>query len=294
MRAPVPLPLLLAVLAACANVPPPASQLPNAAAAIDRLRATARSCVALQASAKIDHFGDQGRVRGDLLMFAAVPARLRMDIVSPFGVTLATLTSDGNHFALSDLREKRFFVGPASACNIKRLTSVPLPGSVLVSLLRGQAPILRHERDAGTVAWSSKGYYVVTIPSTRTASEELHIAPRQDDRSRPWTEQRMRLLDVVVHQYGEVLYRAELEGHAIAPMGKDRIDPDGIDPPLAPSGPWCDTELPRRIHVEVPDLREDVVFRYEQATWNPPLPEGTFTQPEPPGVPVVPVDCTGE
>jgi hypothetical protein len=287
----VVLAVLLACATGCASVPPPASQVPSATAAIDRLRATASRCTALQAAAKIDHFGKQGRVRGDLLMFVGAPARLRMDIVSPFGVTLATLTSDGAHFALSDLREKHFYVGPASACNIKRLTTVPLPGSVLVNLLRGQAPVLKHEPNAGTVAWSGHGYYIVTIPSTRTASEELHLAPLPEDQSKPWTEQRLRLLDVVVRQYGEVLYHAELDGHAVAPMAKERIDPDGIDPPLPPSGPFCDTELPRRIHVEVPDLREDVLFRYDQVTWNPPLPEGTFSQPPPAGMPVVPVEC---
>jgi hypothetical protein len=275
----------------CATERPPTSQLPNAAAAIDRLRATAQCGTALQASAKIDHFGEQGRVRGDLLMFVAVPARLRMDVVSPFGVTIATLTSDGSHFALSDLRDKRFYVGPASACNIARLTTVPIPADVLVDLLRGQAPVLKHDAGAGSVAWSGKGYYVVSIPSTRTASEELHIAPVPDDVALPWSQQRMRLLDVTVHQYGEVLYHAELSGHLKAPMAKERVDDAGIDPPLPPSGPFCEAELPRRIHVEVPDLREDVLFRYDQVTHNPPLPEGTFTQPPPAGVPQVNVEC---
>jgi hypothetical protein len=281
-------------LTGCASVPPPPSQVPSATAAIDRMRATAGRCTALQASAKIDHFGKEGRVRADLLMFVAVPARLRMDIVSPFGVTLATLTSDGSRFALSDLREKRFYVGPASACNIRRLTTVPLPGSVLVSLLRGQAPVLRHDPGAGTVAWDRHGYYVVTIPSTRTASEELHLAPRTEDRGRPWNEQRLRLVDVAVRQYGELLYHAALDGHAAAPMAKERIDPDGIDPPLPPSGPLCEAELPRRIHVEVPALREDVLFRYDTVAWNPPLPQGTFTQPPPAAMPVVPVECDAD
>ena len=283
--------LCLAGSAACGGAPPPASQLPSATAAIDRLRATESCSVALQAAAKIDHFGEHGRVRGDLLMFVGVPARLRMDVVSPFGVTLATLTSDGTHFALADLRDKRFYVGPASACNIARLTTVPIPGDVLVDLLRGQAPVLKHEPDAGTIAWSGKGYYVVSIPSTRTASEELHIAPRPDDLALPWSQQRMRLLDVVVHQYGEVLYHAELSGQATTPMAKERVDEAGIDPPLPPSGPFCDAELPRRIHVEVPDLREDVLFRYDQVTHNPPLPEGTFAQPPPAGMPMVNVEC---
>ena len=100
---------------------------PSAAAALDRLRETGQCGLGVQANAKIDHFGKQGRVRGDLLMFAAAPANLRLDVVSPFGVTLATLTSDGSRFALSDLRDKRFYVGPASACNIAKSGVIPMP-----------------------------------------------------------------------------------------------------------------------------------------------------------------------
>jgi hypothetical protein len=285
-------PMLLApFLFGCPSMPPPASRVPSAEAAVERLRATGACGTGIQASAKIDHFGEHGRIRGDLLMFVAAPARIRMDIVTPFGVTLATLTSDATRFALADLRDKHFYVGPATACNIARLTTVPIPGHVLVELLRGQAPVLKHAPGAGQLEWNGKGYYVITIPSTREASEELHIAPRPDDFQKPWNEQRMRLLDVVVRQYGVELYHAELDGHASAAMAKDRVDADGIDPPLPPSGPFCDAELPRAIHVEVPGLQEDVLFRYDQVTWNPPLPEGTFAQPVPPGMPVVPVEC---
>ncbi len=286
-------PLLALVLASagCKAVAPPPSLLPSAAIALERLRATGRCEVAIQASAKVDHFGDHGRLRGDLLMFIAVPARIRMDAVSPFGATVLTLTSDGRRFALADFREKRFFAGPASACNIARLTSVPVPPNVLVDLLRGQAPVLKHDPAAGQLAWSSKGYYVLTLPSTRDATEELHLAPRPDDWGRPWAEQRMRLLDVTVRQYGGVLYHAELAGHEVAAMGKVRIDELGVDPPLSPSGPFCDAEIPRRIHLEVPDPSEDVVFRYGETTWNPPLPDGVFTQSPPGGMRLEPVEC---
>jgi len=282
--------LLAPALAGCAAVPPPASALPDAAAAIARLRATGDCEVALKAKAKIDHFGERGRVKGDLYMFAAVPDRLRLDAISPFGVAVATLTSDGKNFALADLRDKRFYVGPASACNIGRLTTVPLPGHVFVDLLRGQAPVLKHVA-AGTIAWSPKGYYVVTIAGTRDATEELRVAPRPEDVPKPWDAQRLRLLDVQVWQKGTLLYHAELEGHAAAPMSEPLVDAAGLDPTLPPSGPRCDAEIPRRIHVEVPNLSEDVMFRYDTIAWNPPLPEGTFLQAPREGLPLTPVTC---
>src|SRR5215472_19223225 len=76
--APVALVAPLALLA-CAHVPPPASAPPSADAALSRMRATLACGQSMQASAKVDRFGEGGRVRGDVLLFAGRPARLRMD-----------------------------------------------------------------------------------------------------------------------------------------------------------------------------------------------------------------------
>jgi hypothetical protein len=280
-----------AALAGCAHVAPPPSSPPSADAALSRMHATFACGRSLQASAKIDHFGDGGRVRGDVLLFAGRPARIRMDVISPFGVALATLTSDGQRFALADLRDKRFFLGPATACNIARLTTVPVPGHVLVDLLRGEAPVLVHEAVAATMAWDPHGYWVVTVPGANEAHEEIHLAPRPDDWARPWDQQRMRVLDVRVAQQGYELYHAELEDHFPAATAGPRIDPDGLAPPVPPSGPACDAELPRKIHVEVSNPSSDMRFVYQQRAWNPPLPEGTFEQEPPAGMAVERVTC---
>jgi hypothetical protein len=255
------------------------------------MHATFACANAVQASAKIDHFGEQGRVRGDLMLFAARPARLRMDVVSPFGVALATLTSDGQRFGFADLHDKTFFTGPAAACNIARLTTVPVPGHVMVGLLRGEAPVLKHESAGTTIAWDAHGWWTLTLAGTRGASEEIHLTPRPDDWGRPWEQQRMRVLDVRVVQQGFVLYHAELSDHASEPTSGPRLDPDNLAPPIPPSGPPCDAEVPRRIHVEVPSPEADVRFVYQQLSWNPPLPEGTFDQTPPPGMRVETVTC---
>jgi hypothetical protein len=277
---------------ACARVAPPPSSPPTADAALARMRATFACGNGIQASAKLDHFGERGRVRGDVMLFAERPALVRMDVISPFGVALATLTTDGSRLSLADLREKRFFVGPASPCNIARLTAVPVPGHVLVALLHGEAPVLRHTPEGGSIAWSPRGYWVLDIASSHEAREEIHLAPRPEDWTKPWAEQRLRVLDVRVEQQQYVLYHAELSDHAGAPTAGPREDPDGLAPPIPPSGPPCDAEIPRKIHVEVltPDS-SDVRFQYGQLFWNPPLPGGTFDQPPIAGMRVEPVNC---
>ena len=157
--------------------------------------------------------------------------------------------------------------------------------------LRGEAPVLVHDPLGASIAWSTDGYWVITIPSTREAREEIHLAPRPDDWALPWDRQRVRVLDVRVAQQGYLLYHAQLRDHAGAPTAGPREDPDNLGPPIAPSGPTCDTEIPRKIHVEVPNPEADVRFQYEQVSWNPPLPEGTFVQPPPPGMSVQDVTC---
>jgi hypothetical protein len=291
-RSPILLTAALATwLGGCARVAAPPSAPPTAEAVLARMHATYACGNAVQATAKIDHFGEHGRVRGDLMLFGARPARVRLDAISPFGVALATLTSDGDRFALADLRNKAFLTGPASACNIARLTTLAVPAHVLVDLLRGEAPVLRHEGGAATIAWDPGGWWTVSIPSTREAHEEIHLAPRPDDWNKPWEQQRMRVLDVRVEQQGFVLYHAEMSDHAGAPTAGPRVDPDNIDPPTPPSGPICDAEVPRKIHVQVHDPDADVRFVYGQLSWNPPLLDSTFVQAPPPGMRVEEARC---
>jgi hypothetical protein len=278
-------------LVSCVRAAPPPSSPPSADAALGRMRASLECGHAIQASAKVDHFGEGGRVRGDVLLFAARPARIRMDVVSPFGAALATLTTDGVRFSMADLKDRRFFVGPATACNIARLTTVPVPGHVLVDLLRGQAPVLKHDPRDSTMAWSPNGYWILTLPGQNMAREEIHLAPVPADWARPWQDQRLRVLDVRVEQQGYLLYHAELDDHEPASTAAPREDPDNLEAPLPPSGPACHAEVPRRIHIELDTPPSDLRIVYQQLSWNPPLPSGTFEQSSPPGFSPEEVTC---
>src|ERR1035437_6905258 len=105
--------LLVGLAAACGAAPPP-SQLPTADDAVARMRATFTCANGVEGDAKIDHFSPQGRIRGEVIFFAVNPDRVRFDVVSPFGVMLYTLTSNGRSFAMNDLKNKEFLYGPAS------------------------------------------------------------------------------------------------------------------------------------------------------------------------------------
>ena len=285
------LPCALA-LAAC-GVAPPRSVFPTADAALGRMRATYACANGVQGEAKIDQFSPKGRVRGDLILTAVVPDRVRFDIVA-FGTTLYTLASDGQRFQMLDVKEKQFLFGPASPCNLARLTQVPVPGHALVALLRGEAPVLKHLPADATIAWDSGGYYKISLPGTREATEEIRLEIRPSDFDRPWGEQRVRITDVVVRQRGVDLYHADLRNHRPTQTATTRVDADGLDPDVPPIGPVCDAELPWSIHMTVPNTEQDVIFQYKEAKWNPAILPDTFTVKPPGGVRTVFVTCGKE
>jgi hypothetical protein len=283
--------LLAAALVGCGGAARPRSVFPTADDALGRMHATYACTNGVQGNGKIDNFSSQGRIRGDLYLFAINPARVRFDVVSPFGITLYTLTSDGERFEMLEVKEKEFLYGPASPCNLARLTQVPVPGHALVSLLRGESPVLVHTPSGAQIDWDPGGFYRVAIQSTRDATEEIHLEVRPEDADKPWNEQRIRVRDVLVAQRGVDLYHVELDHHEPAHTAPPRVDADGLDPTIPPSGGACDAELPQSIRMRVPNTSEDVIFQYKKAEWNPPLAPDTFTQPAPGGAQRLYVDC---
>jgi hypothetical protein len=287
------LPLVGALaLLGCPPAPPP-SKFPTAADALGRMKATYACANGAQGEGKIDHVSDQGRVRGDVLLFAINPARVRVDVLSSFGAMVYSLTSDGVDFKMLDSQQKQFLHGPAKACNLARMTQVPVPGHVLVSLLRGEAPLLVHEPKQPTISWESD-HYELEIPSRHEATQRVHLEVYGDDWMKPWAEQRLRVTHVEVEQKGFTHYVADLSDHEIAHTAPPRVDEDGIEADIPPSGGPCDVEIPRKIQLVVPFTGDDVLFSYDKVTFNPPIPEGAFTQPVPGGVQKLFVDCPGE
>ena len=269
--------------AACSQKPPP-SQFPNANAALDRMKETYACASGVQGDGKLDHMNNAGRVRGDVMLMAADPESVRFDVVSPFGVTLATLTSDGKRFTFFDMKNSAFLEGPPEPCNIARLTQVKMPAHAVVRLMRGEAPLLVHDPSAATIEWSGGGHYVVRIPSRHEATQEVHLQPNPSDFQLPYQQQRLRVTYVSIKQRGYTHFEAILSDHKDATTMKPRVDELGIDPPIEPSGPACRAEVPRRIEIAVPYTGDDMRFRYSEVGLNPPLPEGVFTQAVPGGV----------
>jgi hypothetical protein len=107
--------------------------------------------------------------------------------------------------------------------------------------------------------------------------------PLDADWGQNFAKQRVRVVSVAVKQGGAPLYSVELDDSREASMSAPRSDPDGIDPPIPPSGPECAAEVPRRIRFVVGDGERDLLLVSKEVAHNPPLAPGVFTQEPPPG-----------
>jgi hypothetical protein len=281
--------LALLGLVACHRGPPP-SRFPSAQAALSRLREGQACSRGVRAEGKLDYYGPNGRLRGSLLYLAVAPESVRLDVYSPFGATLSTLTSDGDRFALFDLQKRTLTQGLANTCNLQRFTQVPMPPHAFVQLLRGESPVLVHAPADAALDWD-QGSYRVRIRGRHQAEQEIRLLPRDADYLLPWSQQRLRVLETRVRQAGVELYRVELSGHSRVRTAPAQVDPDGLEPPIAPSGPQCDAELPRSFRFVVESAGHDLALSTSEAAHNPPLVPGVFTQGARPGVSVRESPC---
>jgi hypothetical protein len=274
---------------------PPQSQCPTADDALRRMRETYACSRGVQGEAKLEYLGKEGRIRADMLYIAMLPEQLSFSVISPFGVTLSRLTSDGKDFALFDFREKLFLRGPANTCNVTRFTQVPVPPFALAQMFRGESPVLVHGPNQATIKWEggflADGEYLISIQSKHGATQEIRLRPSPEDWELPWEKQRVRVLEVAVTQNGYELYRAELDDHKATKTAVAYKDPDGLDPTIMPSGPACNAEVPRRMRLEVPDTDQQLTLRVKEVHHNPPLQSGVFQQATPTGVRVRSAVC---
>lgn len=288
--------VLAAACLAAAGCPsqPPQSQFPSADDALGQVRATYDCALGVRGTAKIDLVTKKGRVKTDVDLTAVTPESVRFDVTTPGIMSLLyTLTSDGKDFKFNDQDQKVFYFGPAKQCNLARFTRVEVPPHALVSLVRGVPPVLTHAKEQASISWAD-GHYVVDIASKHEAKQELHLEVHPDDFAKPWAQQRLRVRHVRVEQGGEDLYKVDLDDHRPEKRAAPIVDEDGIDPDVPPSGPECNAELPHRIRFRVTDTKDDVIWEYKEAMWNPPLLEGTFDQPKPGGMIEQFSDCPGQ
>jgi hypothetical protein len=245
-------------LAACGPVPRPKDAYDSASDLLGDLRRLREQVRSFRITGKVDHFGEEQRVQGKTYLFARLPGRLRIDVLSPFGNTLSVLTVASDRFALADYRENRFLEGPAEPCNIARLIRVPLPADEVIRVLVGHSPIIEGQE---RVEWDRQGFYRVEIRDGERV-QTLEVGP---DRS-ALPLRRSRLVE---------------GGEKVFDMTFDR---------------WRRVDgahVPHEIRVEMPREQADLLMRYDEegVEVNVDLPDDAWIQSFPEGARVEPVTC---
>lgn len=257
---------VLALALGCA-ARPPRYPITDPQVALRALRTRDEGVRLLRAHGSADHFGAQGRIRGEVWVFVRRPDGLRVD-TRAFGTTVSTVIANRESLSLADFRGGQFFRGPAQPCVAAQLLGIPLESAEVVALLAGGPPVITGDARIG---WSD-GHYALEIRGAEGASESLHLTLTAEERehARPET-QRPRPERAILRDARGV--RAELE------FG-DYTEVSGV--PFA-----------QRVRVVMPRDNVDLLVRYREITLDPELPEGEdiFDQSVPPALQEVPIDC---
>lgn len=243
---------IAAGIIACGPVPPPKNPYTEGRDLLkdmDQLRKKIRS---FRITGRVDHYGDKQRVQGTIYLFAELPDRLRIELVSPFGNPMQVLTVENGQFALHDLREGRFFTGPAEPCNIARLVRIPLPPEDVMRILIGHTPTIEGNT---SIMWESEGYYKVDIKND-IREQQLHVGGERNT-----LELRRSKLKTA-------------DGSTIFDLAFEDWDP------------VKSTTMPFHIRVKMPRDKADLLIRYDSdgVEINVDLPKDAWSQEPPPGL----------
>ena len=250
--------VVLAVLAGCHGMPKPAQPFTSARQALDVHRLARAEIGAMRGEARVDQRGDEGRIKGTVLMFVMRPNRVRFDAMTQFGPA-AILTSDGDRFAYSDLRKQRFLTGETCPYNIARLLNVPLTVEQTTELLLGGTPVLPGARAA--IGWHPDGYYHVRLRTDSGARQELDYTISEHDRELPPSRQSLQLRRSEVYDTkGRTVWRMTYDDYRQVRRGTYTVG------------------MPFEVRVEQPAAGRDTLIRFKEITLDPAIPGNAFEQ----------------
>lgn len=246
--------LLCSIAAACKSAPACPIQLrTDAGRALDEHRNRQAGWQAIKAEARVTQWGQHGRIRGTVLMFLERPNRVRFDVMTAVGPA-AVLTSDGEAFQLSDLREGAFLHGPTCPENIARLLGISVDAENVLRLLTGDTPTIEASEQSMECR---DGWYIVNLSAADGTTQEVSFSVHDDDAGKPPAEQRLTL-------------RRSIER---APSGKTRWEAT-YDDYIEVEGQSFPTNV--RFVDELNDA--DTSVRVKSISVNPQVPEGAFQQ----------------
>lgn len=261
----------VSILSACGRLPYPEYPAEDPHALLEARWRLPDSLEALRAEARLEQRAGGRRLRGTILMMIERPAKVRFDALTRLGA-IATLTSDGEHFALLDLREERFFIGDACPENIARGIGIRLTPAELIALLLGELPPF----DTAAISLDViRGGYRLSVREEAGGRVEIELSLPRAELGLPQEKQRVFLSAIRFYDGdGEAQREIRFAGHrAIRTHEGD------------------EAFIPREIALVDREEGSDLLFRYYSIEPLKAAPEGAFTQQSPPSLPPELLPC---
>ena len=246
--------------------------------ALDAHRSMRSHAHSIRAEARVEQWGEDGRIRGTVMMFVKRPESVRFDAMTQFGPAVI-LTSDGERFALTDLRENRYLEGPACPENIARLLGIPMSGEDVTLFLLGDSP--RLDADQREIRCTGDGTYLITLTADDGRKQEIELKVRDWDveHDAPPSQQRLRMIrSEMFNPDGTTEWRATYDDWTVI------VDPESGEQEMG-------VALPMKVRFEHPAQNADTTVRFQEIDLNVTVPPNAFSQSPRPGIPAEEVSC---
>lgn len=256
--------LLVLAAAGCGASLRPKFPIADARQALQRREASTAGLTSIRAEARVDQRAQAGRIRGTVLMLIEDSGRVRFDVMTQFG-PIAILTSDGQQFAYSDFRSKRYLTGETCPANIARLLGVPLTAEETARFLLGGTPVIAYAR--AELSSTDEGHYRLLLMAADGGRQELELAVYPRDLQLPAAQQRLYLV------------RSEL----FRPGGA-RVWRVSYDEPKPLDVAGKEVLIPMVVRIEQTSPASDTLVHFKNVASNPHIPDDVFVQTPRPGM----------
>ncbi|MGH7820248.1 MAG: LolA family protein, partial [Candidatus Binatia bacterium] len=209
-----------------------------------RLEARYRAVRSFRALADMQYRDPSERIQVREVIVVERPDRLRIEMISAFGVALQ-ITSDGERLRAYHRGERTFYSGEATAVNLARFTRLPLDLREIADLLVGLPP----RRDRGG--------------AVRTAFEEP---------TRLW-----RLTAPLADRGLQILW---FDHDRLLPVRTEEVDSNGERRYLTAYSEYREVDgiaVPHGIELDIPAQDAVVRLRYSEVTLNEPAADDLFS-----------------
>jgi|GEM_PF-3324716 len=142
--------LLLLVLAGCARLPvAPVGQSPQISSATElwqHLQAQAAAVTSLKGRGTVAVTSPEKNYSGNILVTAAAPTQLRVDVLNFWGQSLLSFLTEGEEMKLLVYGDSRVYRGPATPANLSRFIPLAVSLEDFVALLAGHLAYRNYEK----------------------------------------------------------------------------------------------------------------------------------------------------